>query len=144
MDKEYSFEKKDILLKELRLTNTLRLLKRYVLSVLRCSIKTWSTILAIRYKEIAFEIWCYRCILKIPYTALRNQRIFIKQELLRGIKKHRMAYVEHVQRLSSGIAMRNLQTRNLLQNTVWRSRWKAFRLAMLGNLFWTTQTEPPI
>ena len=56
MDKENSFEKKDILLKELRFTNTLRLLKRYVLSGLRCSIKTWSTILAIRYKEIAFEI----------------------------------------------------------------------------------------
>ena len=81
----------------------LRILKGFVLSTLLYGAKAWTLTYASCRRIDAFEMWCYRRILRIPWihhvsndTVL--QRIGRQLEFLQNVKRRTFEYFGHVMR----------------------------------------------
>jgi len=83
----------------------IRLLRCYVFSVLLYGVKTWTLTELICNKIEVFEMWLYRCMLKILWTdRITNQRVLVimgkEKELLTTIKTRKLEYMGHIMRNS--------------------------------------------
>ena len=115
----------------LRLSTKLKMLQTYVWSIMKYGSETWGSTQAIKDRVNAFEMWCYRRILKIPYTAHRTnvdvlQQLRTDMKLNTIIDRQRLRYIGHVLRGSSGSELRQLLVDTLSQKNVGRGRRKTF------------------
>ena len=64
----------DSLLKsrDITLPTKVRLVKAMVFPVVMCGYESWTVKKAERQKIDAFELWCWRRLLRIPWTARRS------------------------------------------------------------------------
>jgi Reverse transcriptase (RNA-dependent DNA polymerase) len=97
----------------LSLETKIRHLRCYVFSVLLYGVESWTLTEATTKKLEAFEMWLYRRILKIPWTAHTTnkevlQRMKKDQEIVYTIKRRKLEYLGHV--------MRNQDRYSLLQS----------------------------
>ena len=88
---------------ELTMCLRMRILRCYVFSVLMYGVESWTLSEAALKKLEAFEMWCYRRMLRISWTdKVRNetvlQRMKKEKEVLRTIKVRKLAYFAHVMR----------------------------------------------
>lgn len=130
----------------LSLETKIRHLRCYVFSVLLYGVESWTLTEATTKKLEAFEMWLYRRMLKIPWTAHTTnkevlERIKKKQEIVYTIKCRKLEYLGHV--------MRNQERYSLLQ-TIMQGKVKGKRgpgrrrISWLRNLrtwFGKTSTE---
>lgn len=96
----------------LNLPTRVRLLRCYVFPVLLYGAETWTVTEAASKRLDAFEMWLYRRILRIPWTAhVTNknvlQRLNKEMEIMTTIKARKLEYLGHI--------MRNKERYGLLQ-----------------------------
>ena len=87
----------------LDLSLRLRLVKCYVWSILLYGVESWTLKAGMFNKLEAFELWCYRRMLRIPWTArVTNNEVLQKiggeRELLHIIKIRKTTYLGHLLR----------------------------------------------
>lgn len=80
-----------------------RLLKCYVFSVLMYGVEAWTLTDAACKRLEAFELWCYRRMLRISWTHhVTNetvlQRMNKDKEIMRTVKERKLAYFGHIMR----------------------------------------------
>jgi hypothetical protein len=95
--------------RNMRLSTKIKILNCYVFSVLNYGCESWTWDRAMSSKINAFEMWCYRRILKVGYTdRVINVDVLTRMQtelkFLKGMKRRRMEYACHVLRGSSGLA----------------------------------------
>jgi hypothetical protein len=103
------WQNKELMRRNIRLSTKIKILNCYVFSVLNYGCESWTWNRAISSKINAFEMWCYRRILKVRYTDRVNNvdvlnRMQMELKFLRSMKKRKMEYAGHVPRGSSGLA----------------------------------------
>ena len=79
----------------------IRLLKCYIWSTLLYGAETWTLTKATVNKLEAFEMWCYRRILRISWTEHKTNKevlcmLNIKRQLVYTIKKKKLTYFGHI------------------------------------------------
>ena len=95
--------KKLLCRRELSLKLRMRIVRCYVFPVLLYGCEGWTLTKALEKNLEAFEMWCYRRMLKIPWTDfVRNaevlDRMGKKVELLYDVKRRQLEYFGHVMR----------------------------------------------
>ena len=100
---------KELMRRNNRLGTKIKILDCYVFSVVNYGCENWTWNKAMSSKINAFEMWCYRRILKIRYTdRVTNVEVLnsMQTELkfLRRMKKRKMEYTGHVMRGSSDLS----------------------------------------
>ena len=66
--------------RDITLPTKVRLVKAMVFPVVVCGCESWTVKKAERWKIDAFELWCWRRLLRVPWTARRSS-----QSILKGI-----------------------------------------------------------
>ena len=56
-----------------------RLVKAMVFLVLMCGCESWTIKKAEHWRSIAFELWCWRRLLRVPWTARRSNQSILKE-----------------------------------------------------------------
>ena len=56
-----------------------RLVKAMVFPVVMCGCETWTVKKAERRQIDAFELWCWRRLLRVPWTARRSNQSILKE-----------------------------------------------------------------
>ena len=107
MAKTAFWQNKEIMRRNVRHETKLKILNCYVFSVLNYGCESWTWTKALERKINAFEMWCYRRMLKISWMErISNkevlQRINCNLHFLKQMKKRKMDYAGHVMRGSSG------------------------------------------
>lgn len=79
----------------------LRVLKCYVWSTLLYACETWTLKVAMMNRLEGFEMWCYRRMLRIPWTdRVENERVLerlqTERTLLSTIKRRKLEYFGHM------------------------------------------------
>ena len=69
------FKSRDITLS----TKEVRLVKAMVFPVVMCGCESWTVKKAERQRIDAFELWCWRRLLSIPWTARRSNQSILKE-----------------------------------------------------------------
>uniref|UniRef100_A0A8D9AW28 Reverse transcriptase domain-containing protein n=1 Tax=Cacopsylla melanoneura TaxID=428564 RepID=A0A8D9AW28_9HEMI len=87
----------------LTLDTKMRLLRCYVFSVLFYGVESWTLNETISNKLNAFEMWLYRRILKIPWTArITNENVLKRmnknKEIMNTVKARKLQYLGHIMR----------------------------------------------
>jgi len=95
--------KKSLVNCDINIKLRIRFVKCYVWSILLYGAETWTLKVGSMNRLEAFEMWCYRKMLKISWTdKVTNeavlQRINKERELLTTIKKRKSAYFGHIMR----------------------------------------------
>ena len=106
MAKEAFWKQKELLRRNLDLTLKLRILRCYVYSVITFSCECWTLTKQLKKKIQAFEMWCFRRILKISWQErITNEEVLKKigekNQLLTEIIKRKTQYAGHIMRGSS-------------------------------------------
>lgn len=88
---------------DLNLTTKIRMLRCYVFPVLLYGAESWRLTQCYTEKLEAFEMWLYRRILKIPWTAhVTNVRVLERinkgMEIIKTIKTRKLEYLGHIMR----------------------------------------------
>lgn len=88
---------------DLNLDLRVRFIKCYIWSVLLYGMESWTLKVTTMNKLEAFEMWAYRRVLKIPWTArITNENVLRRinrdRELLLTIKRRKTAYLGHIMR----------------------------------------------
>ncbi|XP_077287784.1 uncharacterized protein LOC143912378 [Arctopsyche grandis] len=98
------FKMRDLLCnRDFNLDLRMRILHCYVLSVLLYGVESWTMTQATEKKLAAFEMWCFRRMLRIPWVdRVRNEEVLNrmkrKRELLSVVKRRKLRYLGHVMR----------------------------------------------
>lgn len=98
------FKMRDLLCnREFNLELRIRILRCYILSVLFYGVETWTMSQATTKKIEAFEMWCYRRMLRISWVdKITNEEVLNRmkkdKELLYTIKKRKLEYFGHLMR----------------------------------------------
>ena len=73
--------KQDSILKsrDLTLPTKVRLVKAMVFSVVMYGYKSWTGKKAVRWRIDAFELWCWRRLFRVPWTAKRSNQSILKE-----------------------------------------------------------------
>ena len=96
------FKSKDIIL-----PTKVRLVKAMVFSVVMFACESWTVKKAERQRIVAFELWCWRRVLRVPWTAKRSNQSILKDigpgySLEKLMLKLKFQYFGHlVQRVDS-------------------------------------------
>ena len=103
MAKTAFWQNKEIMRRNVRHETKLKILNCYVFSVLNYGCESWTWTKALERKINAFEMWCYRRMLKISWMKrISNkevlQRINCNLHFLKQMKKRKMDYAGHVMR----------------------------------------------
>ena len=71
----------DSILKSIDITlpNKVRLVKAIVFPVVMCGCESWTVKKAERRRIDAFELWCWRRLLRVPWTARRSNQSILKE-----------------------------------------------------------------
>ena len=89
--------------RDISLPTKVRLVKAMVFPVLVCGCESWTVKKAERRRIDAFELWCWRRLLRVPWTARRSNQ-FILKEISPGISlegmmlKLKLQYFGHLMR----------------------------------------------
>ena len=65
--------------RDITLPTKVRLVKAMVFSVVMCGCESWTVKKAERQKIDAFEQWCWRRLLRVPWTARRSTQSILKE-----------------------------------------------------------------
>lgn len=89
--------------KKFNLMLKLRIMRCYIFSVLLYGVETWTLTQSTSKKLEAFEMWCYRRMLKIPWIdKIRNEEVLERlkkeREVLATVKKRKLEYFGHLMR----------------------------------------------
>lgn len=95
--------RKMFIARDLTLNLKIRMLRCYVFSVLLYGVESWTVNETIINKLNAFELWCYRRILKVSWTQhITNEeiinRIGKKKEIVQTLKERKLQYLGHIMR----------------------------------------------
>lgn len=87
----------------LKLSLRLKVLRCYILASLLYAVETWTLKVSMMNKIEAFEMWCYRRILRLSWRdRVSNERVlrmlFKDRELLATVKRRKMEYLGHIVR----------------------------------------------
>ena len=66
--------------RDITLPTKVRLVKAMVFPVLMCGCENWTVRKAECQKIDAFELWCWRRLLRVPWTARRSNQPILKRE----------------------------------------------------------------
>lgn len=88
---------------KLNLKTRLRVLRCYVFSTLLYGVETWTLTETTQRRVEAFEMWCYRRILRIPWTSHTTNievlnRMEKQTEVLKTVKQRKASYFGHIMR----------------------------------------------
>ena len=89
--------------RDITLPTKIHLVKAMVFPVVMCGCESWTVKKAERRKIDAFELWCWRRLLRVPWTARRYNQSFLK-EISSGISlegmmlKLKLLYFGHLMR----------------------------------------------
>ena len=89
--------------RDITLPTEIRLVKAMVFSVVMCGCESWTVKKAERQRIDAFELWCWRRLLRVPWTARRSNQSILK-EISPGISleglmlKLKLQYFGHLMR----------------------------------------------
>ena len=65
--------------RDITLSTKLRLVKAMVFPVFVCGCESWTMKKAERRRIDAFELWCWRSLLRVPWTARRSNQVTLKE-----------------------------------------------------------------
>ena len=65
--------------RDITLPTKIRLVKAMVFPVLMCGCESWTVKKAERQRIDAFELWCWRRLLRVPWTARRSNQSILKE-----------------------------------------------------------------
>ena len=65
--------------RDITLSTKVRLAKAMVFSVVMCGCESWTIKKAERRRIDAFELWCWRRLLRVPWTARRSNQSILKE-----------------------------------------------------------------
>ena len=65
--------------RDITLPTKVRLLKAMVFPVVMCGCESWTVKKAERRRIDAFELWCWRRLLRVPWTARRSNQSILKE-----------------------------------------------------------------
>ena len=65
--------------RDITLPTKVHLVKAMVFPVVMCGCKSWTIKKAERQKIYAFELWCWRRLLRVPWTARRSNQSILKE-----------------------------------------------------------------
>ena len=65
--------------RDITLPTKVRLVKAMVFSVVMCGCESWTVKKAERRRIDAFELWCWRRLLRVPWTARRSNQSILKE-----------------------------------------------------------------
>ena len=96
--------------RDITLSTKVRLVKAIVFPVVMYGCESWTIKKAERRRTDAFELWCWRRLLRVPWTARRsNQSILILQEIRPGCSleglmlKLKLQYFGHLMRRADSL-----------------------------------------
>ena len=69
----------DSIFKSITLPTKVRLVKAMVFPVVMCGCESWTVKKAERRRIDAFELWCWRRFLRVPWTARRSNQSILKE-----------------------------------------------------------------
>ena len=109
MAKAAFWQNKEIMRRNVRFSTKKKILNCYVFSVLNYGCECWTWNKATCKKVNAFEMWCYRRMLKISWKdKVTNTEVLSRMQtdlhFLKDMKKRKLEYGGHVMRGSSGEA----------------------------------------
>jgi exonuclease III len=109
MAKAAFWQNKEIMRRNIRLSTKIRILNCYVFSILNYGCESWTWNKSMRKKVDAFEMWCYRRMLKISWKdKVTNKEVLHRMQtelhFVKDMVKRKMEYAGHVLRGSSGDA----------------------------------------
>ena len=89
--------------RDITLPTKVRLVKAMVFSVVRYGCESWSAKKAEHRRIDAFELWCWRRLLRVPWTAMRSNQSILKETSpgcsLEGLMlKLKLQYFGHLMR----------------------------------------------
>ena len=65
--------------RDITLSTKVRLVKAMVFSVVMYGCESWTVKKAERRRSVAFELWCWRRLLRVPWTARRSNQSILKE-----------------------------------------------------------------
>ena len=91
--------------RDIPLPTKVRLVKAMVFPVVMCGCETWTIKKAERQRIDAFELWCWRRLLRVPWTARRSNQSIVKEispeYSLEGLMlKLKFQYFGHLMRIA--------------------------------------------
>ena len=89
--------------RDITLSTKVRLVKAMVFPVVMCGCESWTVKKAERRRIDAFELWCWRRLLRVPWTARRSNQSILKEISpgcsLEGLMlKLKLQYFDHLMR----------------------------------------------
>ena len=94
--------------RDIPLPTKVRLVKAMVFPVVMCGCETWTIKKAERQRIDAFELWCWRRLLRVPWTARRPNQFILKEinpeYSLEGLMlKLKLQYFGHLMRRTDSL-----------------------------------------
>ena len=65
--------------KDITLPTKIRIVKAIVFPLIMYECESWSTKKAKHQRRVAFELWCWRRLLRVPWTARRSNQSILKE-----------------------------------------------------------------
>ena len=89
--------------RDITLTTKVHIVKAMVFPVVMCGCESWNIKKAEHLKIDAFELWCQRRLLRVPWTAKRSNQLILKEinpeySLERLMLKLKFQYFGHLMR----------------------------------------------
>ena len=120
--------------KDITLTTKVRLVKAMVFPAVMYGCESWTIKKAERQRIDAFELWCWRRLLRVPWTARRSNQSILKEispeYLLEGLMlKLKLQYFGHLMRRAD-----SFEKSLMLGKTEGRRRRGQQRMRWLGGI----------
>jgi hypothetical protein len=118
MAKAAFWQNKEVMRRNIRLSTKKKILNCYVFSILNYGCECWTWNKMMRKKVNAFEMWCYRRMLKISWkdkitNKLVLSRMQTRLHFVKDMIRRKMEYAGHVLRGSSGLSHLQILEGNL-------------------------------
>ena len=68
--------------RDITFATKVRLVKAVVFPVVMCGCESWTIKKAERQKIDAFELWCWRRLLRVPWTARKSNQSILRKSIL--------------------------------------------------------------
>ena len=86
--------------RDITLSTKVRLVKAMVFPVFMYGCESWTIMKAERWRTDAFQLWCWRRLLRVPWTARRSNQSFLKISPGRSLEglmlKLKLQYLDHL------------------------------------------------
>ena len=90
--------------RNITLPTKVRLVKAMVFPVVMYGCENWTIKKAERHRIDAFELWCWRRLLRVPWTARRSNQSILKEISpgcsLEGLMKMKLQYFAHLMQMA--------------------------------------------